>query len=82
VQARRNKRINDASRSKRNLKATLDAEAAFEKACNDALALRHRVEDGNTAIARQVGEQAWPIRWQNGIPIPECSPTKKRRPVS
>jgi hypothetical protein len=81
VQDRRNKRIKDTSRSKRNLSATLDAEAAFEKACNDALALRHRVEDGNTEIAHQLGEQAWPIRWQNGIPIPECRPTKKRRPV-
>jgi hypothetical protein len=80
VQARRNKRINDAWRSKRNLKATLNAEAAFERTCDEALAVRHCVEDGNAEIARQLGEQAWPIRWQNGMPIPDL-PTRNPRSV-
>ena len=84
VQLRRNQRIKAALRSKRNLKVTLDAEQAFEKVCDEALALRHRVEVGNAEIARQLGEQVWPIRWQLGLPIPERPvrrPTKKARSV-
>jgi hypothetical protein len=80
VNLRRNQLIKKALRGKRNRKATLDAEAAVARACDETLVLRHRVEDGNAEISRQVGETAWPIRWQNGLPIPELSrPSKKQR---